>query len=284
MPERWPTMKFGVALFVTEHGLLPHEAGLLAEEHGFESLFYPEHTHIPTRSQDTFPFHPDRQVPVEYRQLLDPFVALTASAAATSQLKLGTGICLVIQHDPIALAKTVATLDVLSGGRVLFGIGAGWNVPEMANHGTDPGRRFKLMRERVQAMQEIWTNEVASFDGELVQFDDMWASPKPVQKPHPPILIAGNGPHAVDRVISYGDEWLPEPEPSLPDRIQELKERSRSPQRPEGIPVTVYSARLAEIETYEAAGAHRCVFWLPPNDADGARKKLKELARGLGLS
>ena len=275
-------MKFGIAVFITADGLSPDELGPLVEECGFESLFFPEHTHIPVASQATFPWR-DHQVPLEYRQMLDPFVALTAVSASTTNLKLGTGVCLVVERDPIATAKTVATLDLLSGGRFLFGVGAGWNIHEMENHGTDPSRRFKLMRERVEAMKAIWTQDEASYDGEFVSFDRIWSWPKPVQKPHPPILIAGNGPRAADRVLAYADEWLPEPEDGLPERIRELQERARASGRSGGVPVTVYSARLQDVEEYARAGAHRCVFWIPPNDREGARAAVKELASALGL-
>lgn len=275
-------MKFGIAVFITGDGLRPSELGKLVEDNGFESLFFPEHTHIPVRSQDTFPWG-DHQVPVEYRQLLDPFVALTAVSASTTALRLGTGISLIVERDPIVTAKTVATLDLLSGGRVLLGVGAGWNIEEMENHGTDPHRRFKLMRERVEAMKAIWGQEEASYQGEFVSFDRIWSWPKPVQQPHPPVLIAGNGPKAIDRVLAYGDEWLPEPEDGLIDRIQELQERAQSQGRTAGVPVTVYSANPADVEVYERAGAHRCVFWIPPNDQARARAAVADLASALGL-
>jgi probable F420-dependent oxidoreductase len=209
-------------------------------------------------------------VPVEYGQLLDPFVSLTAAACATTRLRIGTGICLVTQRDPIATAKAVATLDLLSDGRFVFGVGAGWNEHELRNHGTDPSGRFGLMRERVEAMKAIWMEDEASYDGKHVDFERMWSWPKPRQKPHPPILIAGNGPRALERVHRYGDEWLPEPEPGLAERIREAVAR--------GIAVTVYSAERGDIAELAEAGAHRFVFWLPPNDADAARRRLDELA------
>jgi probable F420-dependent oxidoreductase len=211
--------------------------------------------------------------------MLDPFLALTAAAAATSRIRLGTGICLVVERDPIITAKTVATLDHLSGGRFLFGVGAGWNIHEMTNHGTDPKRRFTLMKERVEAMKEIWQNDEASFHGQYVNFERIWSWPKPVQQPHPPVLIGGNGPKAIDRVLSFGDEWLPEPEPRLAERILELRARAVAEGRGESFPVTVYSAKVEAVSEYEAAGAHRCVFWVPPNDAEAARNHVQELAR-----
>jgi probable F420-dependent oxidoreductase len=270
-------MKFGVSAFITEHGIDPADLARLAEDRGFESLFFPDHTHIPVSSEHMAP-SPSGVVPPEYRQLLDPFVALTAAACATTHLRVGTGICLVTQRDPIVTAKAVATLDHLSRGRFLFGVGAGWNSPEMRNHGTDPTRRFALMRDRVEAMKTIWTQDEASYDGEFVRFEPIWSWPKPAQAPHPPILIAGNGPRAVDRVLAYGDEWLPQPEPRLGDRIAALRQRAREAGRPDGAAVTVYSARLDEVDLYRRAGAHRCVFWVPPNDEAAARRRLDELA------
>jgi probable F420-dependent oxidoreductase len=275
-------MKYGVAIFVTERGINPAEVARLAEERGFESLFFPDHTHIPVASANTF-LGGNAPVPDYYREMLDPFVALTAAAGATTRLRIGTGICLVTEREPIATAKAVATLDLLSGGRMLFGVGAGWNTEELSNHGTDPRRRFALLRERVEAMKAIWTSDEASYHGEFVNFDRIWSWPKPVQKPHPPILIAGNGPKALDRVLAYADEWLPEFEPNLIERIKELQRRARGLGRPDGVPVTVYSARLEAINNYRDAGAHRCVFWLPPNDTDAAQRRLDELTTALRL-
>ncbi len=200
-------MKFGLAMFVTEDTPSPSELARTAEERGFESLFFPEHTHIPA-SRDT-PYPAGGELPPEYSRTYDPFVALTAAAAATERLLVGTGICLVVERDPIITAKEVATLDHISGGRFLFGVGAGWNVEEMRNHGTDASHRFGLMRERIEAMKAIWTEDEASYSGRHVNLERIWAWPKPLQKPHPPILVGGNGPRVVDRVLAYGDEWMP---------------------------------------------------------------------------
>jgi probable F420-dependent oxidoreductase len=275
-------MKFGVAIFVTGLGIQPGELALRAEQRGFESLFFPDHTHIPAASANSF-LGGSAPVPQHYREMLDPFVALTAAACSTTTLRVGTGILLVTQRDPIATAKAVATLDHLSGGRLIFGVGAGWNTDELRNHGADPHRRFALMRERVEAMKAIWTEDEATYHGEFVNFDRIWSWPKPVQTPHPPILIAGNGPKALDRVLDYGDEWLPEFEPNLLERIAELQRRAHELGRPDGVPVTVYSAKPELVERYREVGAHRAVFWLPPNDAAGAVRRLDELAEALGL-
>src|ERR671937_1020459 len=200
-------MKFGIAVFPTDYAADPAAITRLVEERGFESLFFPEHTHIPT-SRET-PYPAGGELPDEYSHTYDPFVALTAAAAATEKLLLATGICLVIERDPIVTAKEVASVDRLSGGRFLFGVGAGWNIEEMENHGTDPHRRFSLMRERIEAMKAIWTEDEASYHGEHVEFERIWSWPKPVQKPHPPILVGGSGQKVIDRVLRFGDEWMP---------------------------------------------------------------------------
>ena len=203
-------MRFGLFIFPTDETLPPQELAPLAEERGFEALIFPEHTHIPV---DHTPFPGGGDVPRRYARTLDPFVAMTAAALASERLLVGTGICLVPQRDPIHTAKEVASVDLLSGGRVLFGVGAGWNEPETANHGTDPKQRFGVMRDRILAMKEIWTQDVAAYHGRHVSFDGVRAWPKPVQQPHPPILVGGTGPRVLDRVIAYGDELDAQPRP-----------------------------------------------------------------------
>jgi len=272
-------MKHGVAIFATDEGIAPAELAREAEALGFESLFFPDHTHVPASRTSAAPR--GGELPREYSRLLDPFVALTAAAAATTTLRVGTGLCLVVERDPIVTAKAVATLDLLSGGRFLFGVGAGWNLEEMQNHGTDPSRRFALMRERVEAMKVIWTNDEASYSGQFVHFEGIWSWPKPMQKPHPPVMIGGNGPRVIERVLAYGDEWLPEPEEGLPERMHELRRRSQVADRV--VPITVYGARVGDVEMFEATGAHRCVYWLPPRDPERTTSRLRELAVELGL-
>src|SRR4030081_1951329 len=183
-------MQFGVTMFLTEYPLPVTDLARAAEDLGFESYWAPEHTHIPVDRRSPWPG--GAELPREYSHSLDPFLALTAAATVTKQLRLGTGWCLVVERDPITTAKEVATLDHLSGGRVLFGVGGGWNLEEMANHGTDPATRWKLLRERVEAMKAIWTQDDAEYHGELVDFDPIWSWPKPVQKPHPPVIVGGN--------------------------------------------------------------------------------------------
>jgi probable F420-dependent oxidoreductase len=257
---------FGVAMFPTDYAISVTELGRLAEERGFESLWFPEHTHIPVSRRSPWPGGPE--LPPEYWHTLDPFAALAAVAAVTSRIKLGTGVCLVVERDPIVTAKEVATVDLLSGGRFLFGIGGGWNLEEMAHHGTDPSQRWKVLRERVLAMKTIWTQDEPEFHGRFVQFDKIWQWPKPVQKPHPPIVVGGNGPHTLQRVVDYGDEWMPnrvEPGPALAARIDELQrlaqEKGRGP-----IPVSVFGVRpeAGLVEGFKQLGVRRVVFSLPP--------------------
>src|SRR3954464_11047749 len=200
-------LQFGLAMFPADYAVDPVTLGRMAEERGFESLWFPEHTHIPV-SRDT-PYPAGGELPDMYWHTHDPFVSLAAVAATTERIKVGTGICLIVERDPITTAKEVASIDQLSGGRFLFGIGAGWNREEMATPGTDASRRFGLMRERVEAMKAIWTQDEAEYHGEHVDFDPIWAWPKPAQKPHPPILVGGKGERVIDRVVRYGDEWMP---------------------------------------------------------------------------
>ena len=261
-------MKFGVYMFPTDYAIDPVSLGRAAEGHGFESLFVPEHTHIPTSRRSPFPG--GGELPKEYSHTLDPFVALGAVAAATERLMLGTGICLVIERDPITLAKEVASLDFISGGRVLFGIGGGWNREEMENHGTDPTRRWKMLRERIEAMQQIWTEDAAEYHGEFVDFDPIWQWPKPIQKPHPPVIIGGDGANTLQRVVRYGDGWMPiGRRADFKARIDELNQLSAAAGRAD-IPVTIFGAapKPEVIDAYAEAGVERLLFHLPPAPRD----------------
>lgn len=273
-------MKFGISMFPTRYSIGPAELARAVEERGFESLFVPEHTHIPVSRRSPWPGGGD--LPEEYRQTLDPFLALTAAAMATERLLVGTGICLVVERDPITTAKEVATLDLLSGGRFLFGVGGGWNREEMENHGTDPTRRFAVLRERVLAMKEIWTRDEAEFHGTHVDFDPLWAWPKPVQRPHPPVLIAGNGPGTLDRVVEYGDGWIPIPgrgSVKLGEGTARLRELAAERGRP-AIPVTVFGVRPDPkvIAHYAEAGVDRVLFQLPSVEAAEALELLDTYA------
>ncbi len=192
-------MEFGIGYFATHDGMDPGAFARLVEQRGHESLFFPEHTHIPA-SRET-PYPAGGELPRKYFHSYDLFVALSTAAAATSKLRIGSGICLVIERDPITTAKEVASVDRLSGGRLEFGVGAGWNREEMRNHGTDPRVRMAVMAERIEAMKAIWTQDEASYHGEYVNFDRIWSWPKPAQRPHPPVLVGGNGPTVLDRVL-----------------------------------------------------------------------------------
>lgn len=273
-------MQFGVSLFATDFSIDPVELGRAVEERGFESLFIPEHTHIPVSRRSPWPG--GGELPHEYWHSLDPFVVLSAVAAVTQRLRLATGICLVIERDPITLAKEVASLDFLSGGRVLFGIGGGWNYEEMENHGTNPKTRWRLLREQMLAMKEIWTKDEAEFHGDFVKFDPIWQWPKPVQKPHPPILVGGSGPRTLQRVVEYGDGWMPiagRGPIALSEKITELNQLAAAAGRGP-IPVTAFNARPRPeaVESVRAAGAVRCVFGLPSADRDVVLPALDRLA------
>jgi probable F420-dependent oxidoreductase len=269
-------MDVGIVLMVGSDGLTPQELGRAAEERGFDSLFWAEHTHIPVRSRRT-----DGVSTRWYADTYDPFVALSAVASVTSRLKLGTGVCLVIERDPITLAKEVASLDRLSGGRFLFGVGAGWNREEMADHGTDPRTRMALLADRVNAMREIWTSEEASYHGRFTDFEPLWSWPKPVQQPHPPVLVAGNGPGSEDRVLDFGDEWLPQSGP-LADmdefrrRVSELRSKAGRP-----VPVTVFGVPPEKklLEEFAEAGADRCLLALSSLAAAETLTTLDDWAR-----
>jgi probable F420-dependent oxidoreductase len=248
----------------------------MAEERGFDCLLFPEHTHIPASRESSWPG--GSKLPSYYSRTYDPFVALTAAAMATERLLIGTGVCLVIERDPIITAKQVASVDVLSGGRFLFGVGAGWNVEEMRNHGTEASRRFGVMRERVEAMQAIWSQDEASYSGRYVGFERIWCWPKPVQKPHPPVMIGGNGPRVLDRVLAFGDEWMPNrmDDEEVAARVEELRERAVAVGRGH-IPVTVVGMApdAARIDRLSQAGVDRVVFWLPPESAEAVERGLE---------
>ena len=259
-------MKFGITMFPTDYAIAPAELGREVEARGFESLFFPEHTHIPVSRLSPWPGGPE--LPEEYKHTYDPFVALSAVAAATERLRIGTGICLVVERDPITTAKEVASIDVLSGGRFMFGVGAGWNREEMADHGTNPRTRMALLTERVEAMKAIWTEPEAAYHGRFVDFDPMWSWPKPVQRPHPPVLVGGSGPTVLDRVLAIGDEWMPnrisDPE-ELRRQIIELQDRAADAGRGP-VPVTVFGASRdpGSIERLAAVGVTRAVLPVQP--------------------
>jgi probable F420-dependent oxidoreductase len=277
-------MQFGVTMFPADYAMNVVELGRAVEERGLESLFLPEHTHIPV--QRVTPWVGGGDIPREYARTLDPFVALAAVASVTTTLKLGTGICLVIQRDPITLAKEVASLDQLSNGRFLFGVGAGWLLEEVANHAVAPRTRWRVFDERMRAMEAIWSSDEPEFHSKYVNFDPIWSWPKPVQKPRPPVLMGGDYAAAINRVIEYGDEWMPHPdrtERPLAERIAEFWQLTEAAGRGR-LPVTVYGARANArlVGEFRSAGVSRCVFRLPPASADEvlpALERVAELAR-----
>jgi probable F420-dependent oxidoreductase len=218
-------MKFGASMFFTDYSMSPAALACALEERGFDVLWAPEHSHIPL-SRKT-PFVLGGELPKRYYDVMDPFVTLTAAAIATTTLKVGTGVCLIAQRDPIQTAKLVASIDHISDGRFVFGIGNGWNQDEMENHGTVFTTRHKLARERIEAMKLIWTQESAEYHGDFVDFGPMTARPKPVQKPHPPIIVGGAFPYSARRAIRYGNGWMPQATSANPTPLTELIPRFR---------------------------------------------------------
>ena len=278
-------MKYGVTIFPTDYSMPMPELARAAEERGFESLWVSEHSHIPLSRRSPFPG--GGELPKHYYDTLDPFVALSAAAAVTERIRLGTGICLVVQRDPLHTAKEVSSLDQVSQGRFLFGVGGGWNEEEMENHGTRPETRFALMRERIEAMQQIWTQSKPEYHGGHVNFDAIMTWPKPVQRPHPPIHVGGAFPGAAHRAIRYGQGWIPIGSPR--DRIEEsipafrrlAEEAGRDPA---SLEVSIFGApgRPAVVERYREAGADRLTFLLPSEPADALLPRLDDLAKLCG--
>src|SRR5262245_11157859 len=280
-------MRYGLAIFPTDYSITPVELARAAEERGFESLWFPEHSHIPASRRTPFPAGGD--LPKQYYDVYEPFIALSAAGAVTTRLRLATGVRLVVQRDPIQTAKDVATLDRVSDGRFLFGIGAGWNAEEMENHGTVYRTRLSLMRERVEAMKAIWTQSKAEYHGKFVSFDPIMTWPKPVQKPHPPVLVGGGWPGGARRAIEYGDGWMPIHIPRhLLKRIPEFwSEAEAAGRERDSLELTIFAALPdeKELDGLRAAGASRAVFMIPSEAADKALPRidaLAELARRLG--
>jgi probable F420-dependent oxidoreductase len=276
-------MEFGVGIFFTDYSIAPAELAVALEERGLDVLWAPEHSHI-SASRQTGP--DGGALDKRYFDVMDPFVTLPAAAAATKRLKVGTGVCLVIQRDTIQTAKQVASLDQLSGGRFLFGIGGGWNKEEMEDHGTEFTTRFKRMREQIEAMTEIWTKEKAEYHGVIVDFPPMMTWPKPVQKPRPPVLVGGAFPWAARRAIRYGDGWFPiaggarygDPLDFLPRFRQMAEEAGRDPR---SVPVTLGGAPEDpdKLKRYRDLGVVRVNFAVPPAKADAVMPILDRLAK-----
>jgi probable F420-dependent oxidoreductase len=264
-------MDFGIGYFPTHDAARPGEVAKLVEEHGFESLFFAEHTHIPASRESPYPG--GDELPRKYFHTYDLFVALTAAALATSRLRVGSGICLLIERDPITTAKEIASIDHLSGGRFEFGVGAGWNREEMRNHGTDPKTRMRLLHERVEAMKAIWAEDEATYHGEFVNFDRIWSWPKPLQRPHPPILVGGDGPTIGDRVLAFGDAWFPNYYPGVTDRWAGIKESADRPIELQLMGVPADAKVFAELDQL---GATRVVRWMPSGGRSVIEKELAE--------
>ena len=277
-------MKFGVAMFMTDYSISPTELARAVEERGLESLWAPEHSHIPLPRVSPWPGGGD--LPKQYYDVMDPFVVLSAAAAVTDRIKLGTGVCLVIQRDPIQVAKEVASLDQISGGRFLFGVGGGWNAEEIANHGTAFKSRFKLMRERIEAMKAIWTEKEPEYSGEMVNLSKMMTWPKPVQKPYPPVIVGGGFPHAARRAIRYGDGWIPlggrMDLPALVDEFYKMAEEAG--RKREALPLTSFGVSLEGDSIAKSAGVgiDRVVISLPSEAADKTLPVLDQIAEVAG--
>jgi probable F420-dependent oxidoreductase len=273
-------MKFGVATFITDQGVRPGPLGAALEERGFSSLVITEHSHIPA-SRET-PYPAGGELPTIYYRTLDPFIALTAAASTTQTLRLATGIALVPQRDVIHTAKEVASLDLVSDGRVVFGVGVGWNREEMRNHGTDPAIRGEKMDEQLAALKEIWTKDQAEFHGKHVNFDPIFAWPKPVQSPHPPIYIGGNSQAALNRLLRVGDGWMPLGNPSL-EEIKRVRGWLADNGRAD-VPVLIFGFSRGEDElaAYAEAGIDEYTFLLPTQPESETLADLDGLAKLVG--
>jgi probable F420-dependent oxidoreductase len=274
-------MQVGVFYFPVDYGIGPGELGAALEARGFASLFLPEHTHIPVSRKSRFPG--GGELPKKYSHTHDPFVALSFAAAATKTLLLGTGICLVPEHDPIVTAKSVASLDQLSDGRVVFGIGGGWNVEEMENHGAQYKTRFRLMRERVLAMKALWTEQEAQFHGDFVNFDPVWSYPKPQQRPHPPIILGGESDYTLRRIVEYCDGWIPRPVAGFTPRDAKARLRRMAEAKgrdPASLSITVFRAPAdkAALDDYRAAGIDGALLEIPDLSRDEILRLLDQYA------
>jgi probable F420-dependent oxidoreductase len=266
-------MRVGVFYFNPDYGIDISELARELEERGFASLYVPEHTHIPTSRRTPFPRGGEIHRTESYAHIHDPFVALSFAAAATKKLLVGTGICLIPEHDAIVTAKCVASLDQLSGGRFIFGIGGGWNVEEMENHGARYETRFKLMRERILAMKALWTQEEASFHGEFVNFDPVWSWPKPTQRPHPPILLGGESDYTLRRIVDYCDGWIPRPVGDFTPKgaIERLRRMAETKGRdPKSLIISVFRAPAdkATLADYRQAGIDETLLEIPDLSRD----------------
>ena len=277
-------MRIGIVIFPTDKGIQPVELAREAEARGFDSLWVPEHSHIPASRRTPWGAMKNAPpLPEEYWRTHDQFLALTAAAAVTTTLKLGTGICLVAQRDPIWLAKEVASLDTISGGRFLFGIGYGWNHEEMEHHGVDIAHRRKIVREKILACKELWTKDEAEFHGDYVSFEPSWSWPKPVQKPHPPIVMGASlAPLHIRHIVEYADAWMPiEGRFPVADGWRELRQAATDAGRdPETLRLGVFGAKpdAAHLATLRDTGASFVALSLPALDRDAAMRTMERYA------
>jgi probable F420-dependent oxidoreductase len=282
-------VEFGLTVFSTDRSVRPDEVAQAAEANGFDLLYFPDHTHVPVHQGSRWPGA--GRMPDAYARIFDPLIATAAALSVTSRIRVGPGVCLVAQRDPIVLAKQVASIDVLYGGRVLFGVGAGWSAEEASNHGLEPGERWAVMGEHVAAIRRIWTAEIASFDGDHLSITEMRSWPKPMQRSGPAILVGGDGPGVFGRILEYGDGWYASPRPGLPpltERIAELRRRAAERGRPRPIVhVQVFGEAPAAkvIDKYRAAGVDGIVLEVPSVDRAAALRRIEahaHLVRAIG--
>ncbi|WP_417518662.1 LLM class F420-dependent oxidoreductase [Minwuia sp.] len=275
-------MKLGVFCYNTDYSIRPEKLAVMLEERDYESVWFPEHTNIPASRKSEFPG--GGELPKPYYHMMDPWVSLGAAAAVTERLRLGTGICLVIQRDPITLAKEIATLDVISNGRVLFGIGGGWNAEEMEQHGTPFNRRWKVLREKIEAMKVLWTEEVAAYDGEFVKIEPTYSYPKPVQKPHPPVILGSATGQGRQRVVNYCDGWMPINVllEDMPAAIEDLRRRAEEAGRdPDAIELSIFGqVGINEdlLKRYRDLGIGRTVIGVPTSRPEKVEEVLDRYA------
>jgi len=269
-------MEFGVSSFPTHDAMGPGPLARMLEERGQESVWFSEHSHIPVSRRTPHPA--GIELPRKYLHTYDLFVVMTAAAAATTRLRVGSGVCLVVQRDPITTAKAVSSVDHLSGGRVELGVGAGWNREEMEDHGTDPRTRVALMQERIEAMKAIWTQAEASYHGRFVDFEPMWQWPKPQQRPHPPVLVGGDGPLVRACMLAVADAWIPLYRPGIIEHAQQVLARADRPIELQLMGVPPDPAVLAQAER---AGARRVIAWLPSAGRGPVERALDEWERAI---
>lgn len=275
-------MRIGLFPFCTDYSMPVDKLAIAAEERGFDSIWVPEHTHIPASRATPYPG--GGELPLEYSHTLDPFVALGIAAGVTTKLKLATGICVAVEHHTLTLAKTVATLDHVSNGRVLLGLGGGWNREEMENHGVEYNTRFKKLEEQMRALKLVWTQDKASFDGEFEKFEDVWSWPKPAQAPHPPMFLGGASDHTLKRVVRVAEGWLPitTNADAIIAKMQKLDNFAIAAGRdPASIAVSVFAAPPKDelVAKFRDTRAERVIFQVPPQNESDTLRRLDRYAR-----